>query len=114
MSTIIRNATVYDGSDVPPRSGLDVSVERGRIVNVGKNLPASGHEEVVDADGLGLMPGIIDSHTHYDAQVTWDPSLNPSPVHGVTTVIMGNCGFGIAPCRPNDRDLIMRNLTQVE
>ena len=114
MSTIIRNATVYYGSDVPPRSGLDVSVERGRIINVGENLPASGHEEVVDADGLGLMPGIIDSHTHYDAQVTWDPSLNPSPVHGVTTVIMGNCGFGIAPCRPSDRDLIMRNLTQVE
>ncbi len=114
MSTLIRNATIYDGSGAPPCVGLDVSIFEERIINVGRNLLPSEHKVIVDADGLGLMPGIIDSHTHYDAQVTWDRSLDPSPAHGVTTVIMGNCGFGIAPCRPSDRDLTMRNLTQVE
>ena len=68
----------------------------------------------VDADGLALMPGIIDNHTHYDAQITWDPPLSPSPALGVTTAVIGNCGFTIAPCRPADRELMMRNLTQVE
>src|SRR5205085_657775 len=66
------------------------------------------------ADGLALMPGIIDSHTHYDAQITWDPYAQPSPAHGVTTAVIGNCGFTIAPCKPDHRDLTMRNLTQVE
>ena len=68
----------------------------------------------IDADGLALMPGIIDSHTHFDAQITWDPTLSPSPALGVTTAVIGNCGFTIAPCRPADRELTMRNLTQVE
>jgi len=70
--------------------------------------------ETIDADGLALMPGIIDNHTHYDAQLTWDPFASPSPALGVTTAIIGNCGFTIAPCRPADRELIMKNLTQVE
>jgi N-acyl-D-aspartate/D-glutamate deacylase len=69
---------------------------------------------VVDAGGLALMPGIIDSHTHFDAQITWDPCVRPSPALGVTTAVIGNCGFTIAPCRPADRDLTMRNLTHVE
>ncbi|TMH57662.1 MAG: hypothetical protein E6H53_12375, partial [Betaproteobacteria bacterium] len=60
------------------------------------------------------MPGIIDSHTHFDAQITWDPYVRPSPALGVTTAVIGNCGFTIAPCRPADRDLTMRNLTHVE
>ena len=60
------------------------------------------------------MPGIIDSHTHFDAQITWDPYVRPSPALGVTTAVIGNCGFTIAPCRPQDRDITMRNLTQVE
>jgi N-acyl-D-amino-acid deacylase len=69
---------------------------------------------VVEADGLALMPGIIDSHTHFDAQITWDPYVRPSPALGVTTAVIGNCGFTIAPCRPADREITMRNLTQVE
>jgi N-acyl-D-aspartate/D-glutamate deacylase len=69
---------------------------------------------VVDADGLALMPGIIDSHTHFDAQITWDPYVRPSPALGVTTAVIGNCGFTIAPCKPADRDITMSHLTQVE
>ena len=68
----------------------------------------------VAAEGLALMPGIIDSHTHFDAQITWDPRVRPSPALGVTTAVIGNCGFTIAPCKPADRELTMRNLTQVE
>jgi N-acyl-D-aspartate/D-glutamate deacylase len=71
-------------------------------------------KQVIDAEGLALMPGIIDSHTHFDAQITWDPYVRPSPSLGVTTAVIGNCGFTIAPCRPADRELTMRNLTQVE
>src|SRR5207247_3812104 len=69
---------------------------------------------VISADGLALMPGIIDSHTHFYAQITGDPYARPSPALGVTTAVIGNCGFTIAPCRPADRDITMRNLTQVE
>ena len=108
---LIRGATVYDGLGAPGRVA-DVAVSRGRIAAVGK-VPGNARD-VVDADGLALMPGIVDTHTHYDAQITWDPMANPSPALGVTTLIMGNCGFTIAPCRPDDRDLVMRNLTHVE
>ena len=108
---VIKGASVYDGSGKPPARG-NVLVDDGRIVSVGED--AGPAREVVQADGLALMPGIIDTHTHYDAQITWDPLVNPSPALGVTSVIMGNCGFTIAPCRPSDRDLVMRNLTHVE
>ena len=108
---IIENATIYDGLGSAPRRG-SVAVKDGRIAEVGK--VEGGARERVNADGLALMPGIIDTHTHYDAQITWDPFASPSPALGVTTVIMGNCGFTIAPCRPADRDLVMRNLTHVE
>jgi len=70
--------------------------------------------QTIDAGGLALMPGIIDNHTHYDAQITWDPRLSPSPSLGVTTAVIGNCGFTIAPCRAADRERVMRSLTQVE
>jgi N-acyl-D-aspartate/D-glutamate deacylase len=108
---VIRDATVYDGLG-NPAVRADVAVAAGRIQAVGRELGAA--RESVDAQGLALMPGIVDTHTHYDAQITWDPMANPSPKLGVTTLIMGNCGFTIAPCRPADRDLVMRNLTHVE
>lgn len=108
---VIRNAYVIDGTGAPGRHA-DLAVRDGRIAALGSEIGA-GREEI-DADGLALMPGIIDTHTHYDAQITWDPALSPSPSLGVTTVVIGNCGFTIAPCRPRDRDLTMRNLTHVE
>jgi len=108
---IIRGALLLDGSGSPARRG-DLAVEDGRIAAIGRI--EGGARETLDADGLALMPGIIDNHTHYDAQLTWDPLLSPSPALGVTTAVIGNCGFTIAPCRPRDRDLVMRNLTQVE
>ncbi|HYD57754.1 MAG TPA: amidohydrolase family protein [Burkholderiales bacterium] len=108
---LFRSALLLDGLGNPPVPG-NLAVRDGRIVATGKvDGPA---RRTVDAAGLALMPGIIDNHTHYDAQVTWDPALSPSPSLGVTTAIIGNCGFTIAPCRERDRELVMRNLTQVE
>ncbi|MEO8526418.1 MAG: amidohydrolase family protein [Caldimonas sp.] len=112
IDLLIRGARVFDGSGVEP-STADVAVEDGRIVAFGPRL-AHAATRTIDADGLALMPGIIDSHTHFDAQITWDPTLRPSPALGVTTAVIGNCGFTIAPCRPADREITMRNLTQVE
>jgi N-acyl-D-aspartate/D-glutamate deacylase len=109
---VFRDATLIDGTGAPARRG-DLAVAGGRIAAVGGEIRAASRE-VVDASGLALMPGIIDGHTHYDAQLTWDPWADPSPALGVTTVVIGNCGFTIAPCRPGDRDITMRNLTQVE
>jgi N-acyl-D-aspartate/D-glutamate deacylase len=108
---VIESALLYDGSGRAPSVG-NVAVTSGRICAIGSDVGAG--REVVNADGLALMPGIVDTHTHYDAQITWDPLVDPSPGLGVTTIIMGNCGFTIAPCRPADRDLVMRNLTHVE
>jgi N-acyl-D-aspartate/D-glutamate deacylase len=108
---VIRGATIVDGIGHDPYRA-DVAVQDGRIAAIG--VAAKDADEVVDADSLTLMPGIIDIHTHYDAQVTWDPTLSPSPSLGVTTVVTGNCGFGIVPSPPRLRDLIMRNLAVVE
>jgi N-acyl-D-aspartate/D-glutamate deacylase len=108
---VIRGATVVDGLGHDPRRA-DVAVRDGRIAAMGEI--GSDAAEIVDAGGMTLMPGIIDIHTHYDAQVTWDPTLSPSPSLGVTTVVTGNCGFGIVPSPPHLRDLIMRNLAVVE
>ncbi|MGE3162991.1 MAG: amidohydrolase family protein [Burkholderiales bacterium] len=107
---VIRGARILDGLGSDPYVA-DLSVKDGLIAGIGPKL--SG-KEIVDAGGLALMPGIIDNHTHYDAQITWDPQVSPSPSLGVTTAIIGNCGFTIAPCRPADRELVMKNLTQVE
>lgn len=107
----IDNALIHDGLGSPARHG-SLAVSEGRIAAVGE--VTGGARETVDAGGRVLCPGLIDNHTHYDAQITWDPTASPSALHGVTTVVMGNCGFTIAPCRPQDRDLVMRNLTHVE
>jgi N-acyl-D-amino-acid deacylase len=107
---VIRNALLLDGLGSPAVRG-DLAVRNGIISEIGKSLSGKEH---LDATDLALMPGIIDNHTHYDAQITWDPRVAPSPALGVTTAVIGNCGFTIAPCRPADRELVMRNLTQVE
>ena len=104
---LIRGATVYDGTGAPGRVA-DVAVKDGRIAAPGRA------RETVDAGGLALMPGIVDVHTHYDAQATWDAKLSPSPALGVTTAIMGNCGFGIAPCPAPLRETVLKNLSVVE
>ena len=112
LDLLFRQACVFDGSGAEPGIA-DVGVSDGRIVFIG----AAGNKAArrgIDAEGLALMPGIIDSHTHFDAQITWDPFVRPSPSLGVTTAVIGNCGFTIAPCRPHDRETTMRHLTQVE
>lgn len=109
---LFRNALIFDGTGNSP-SINDIAIGDGRIAAIGHALDATARN-VVAADGLALMPGIIDSHTHFDAQITWDPRVRPSPALGVTTAVIGNCGFTIAPCKPQDRDVTMRNLTQVE
>ena len=108
---IITGATHYDGSGAAPKRA-DLAVKGGRISAVGTDLGDA--DETLDADGLALSPGIIDIHTHFDAQLTWDPWANPSPGLGVTTVVIGNCGFTIAPCKPVHRDITARNLCNVE
>jgi len=108
---VIRNALICDGTGAAPVRGA-LAVEGDRIAAVGRDVGAA--RESIDADGLVLAPGIIDTHTHYDAQITWDAVADPSPALGVTSVLIGNCGFTIAPCRESDRDLTMRNLVKVE
>jgi N-acyl-D-aspartate/D-glutamate deacylase len=108
---VIKDAEIFDGSGAQPIHG-EVGITDGKIAAIGSRLGAA--KETVTADGLALAPGIIDGHTHYDAQITWDPFIDPSPALGVTTAVLGNCGFTIAPCKPGDRDLTMRHLTHVE
>jgi N-acyl-D-amino-acid deacylase len=107
---VIRGGTVVDGSGAPGRPA-DVGISGGVISEIGPNL--SGGREL-DASGCVVAPGFIDIHTHYDAQVFWDPALRPSSFHGVTTVVAGNCGFTIAPTRPEHHAVIARTLENVE
>ena len=111
LDLVIRNGTVVDGSG-GPRYRADVGVKDGRIVEIGRIRAATGR--AIDAEGQIVAPGFIDGHTHMDAQVAWDPLGSCSCWHGVTTVVMGNCGFALAPCRPEDREWYARCLTAVE
>lgn len=108
---VIRGAMVADGVG-NPLIRADVAVSGERIAEVGAVTESA--KETVDADGLVLAPGIVDVHTHYDAQITWESQATPSPALGVTTVVMGNCGFSIAPCPPDRREQMARNLAEVE
>src|SRR5499427_1456432 len=107
---VIRGGTVFDGSGAPGRVA-DVAIADGVIREIGPKLRG---EVELDASGCAVAPGFIDVHTHYDAQVFWDPALRPSSSHGVTTVVAGNCGFTIAPTRPEHHEVIARTLENVE
>src|SRR5262245_21647970 len=108
---LIRGGTIVDGSGAPRRAG-DVAIRGGRVAKLG-DVPG-GAPRTIDATGCVVAPGFVDIHTHYDAQIFWDRMLSISPWHGVTSVVIGNCGFGIAPTRPQHRDLILRTLESVE
>ncbi|HTT75188.1 MAG TPA: amidohydrolase family protein [Candidatus Binataceae bacterium] len=108
---LIRNGSVVDGTDEPSRRA-DVAIANGRIVEIGKITDSA--KQVIDASDLIVAPGFIDPHTHYDAQICWDPYITSSSWHGITTVMMGNCGVGIAPCRPAVREIAAWDLVNVE
>lgn len=108
---IVRDGMVVDGTGSAPYRG-DIGIKDGRIVAIGLNLGDA--REVINAEGKIVAPGFIDIHTHYDAQICWDAAISPSSWHGVTSAVMGNCGVGIAPCRPEAREIAMQDLVNVE
>jgi N-acyl-D-amino-acid deacylase len=108
---LIKNGTVVDGTGSPRRLA-DVAVKDGVIAEIGK--VNDGATRTIDADGLIVAPGFVDPHTHYDAQICWDPQITSSSWHGVTSVVMGNCGVGLAPCRPQVHDIAAHDLVNVE
>jgi N-acyl-D-aspartate/D-glutamate deacylase len=109
---VIRGGTVVDGTGAPARTA-DVAIDAGVVTEVG-DLNGTAAEHEIDADGLLVTPGVVDVHTHYDGQVTWDPLLTPSSWHGVTTLVMGNCGVGFAPVRPGSEEWLIQLMEGVE
>jgi N-acyl-D-amino-acid deacylase len=110
---IIRNALLADGSGAQARMA-DVVVDDGTITDVAEAGGAGTADRVIDADGRLVTPGFVDIHTHYDGQVTWDPEVTPSGWHGVTSIVMGNCGVGFAPAAPERRDWLIQLMEGVE
>src|SRR3954453_3740230 len=115
LDYLIKGATIVDGSGSAPYGG-NVGIKDGRIVSGGPSNGAGSEEsgETYDATGMVVAPGFIDNHTHYDAQLFWDPMVTPSNVHGVTTVLGGNCGFTLAPLKAEDADYTRRMMQKVE
>ncbi len=111
FDVVIRGGRVVDGTRMPSFIA-DVAIRNGKIAEIG-SVVGKGREEI-DARGLIVAPGFVDNHTHYDAQLNWDPYASQSCWHGITTVVIGLCGFGFAPCRPEDRERAMRRMTRVE
>src|ERR1700676_4518446 len=111
IDLVIRGGSVVDGTGAPAR-GADVAITDGRVVEVGRVTAAA--RRVIDADGALVAPGFVDIHTHYDGQATWDAHLAPSAGHGVTTVVMGNCGVGFAPVHPDDHQALIELMEGVE
>ena len=109
---IIQNGTVIDGSGLP-RFRADIGIIDGKIAAIGR-IRGESAKDLVDAEGHVVAPGFIDGHTHMDAQVSWDPLGTCSCWHGITSVIMGNCGFSLAPCKESEKDMVMRNLERAE
>ncbi len=112
FDVLIRGGTVVDGTGVPA-APADVGIREGRVAEIGR-IDAARGERVLDADGLVVAPGFVDLHTHYDAQIQWDPWCSISGWHGVTSVALGNCGFGFAPVRPAERDRAMLTMSRTE
>src|SRR5437667_4636219 len=108
---LIKNGTVVDGTGAK-RYQADVAIANGKVAEIGQVSDSA--KRTIDADGLVVAPGFVDQHTHYDAQICWDGAVTPSSWHGVTSVVMGNCGVGIAPCKPATREIAMRDLVNVE
>src|SRR5512135_3618117 len=108
---IIKGGTVVDGTGAA-RFGADLALANGKIAEIGRVTGSAA--EIIDARGLVVAPGFVDPHTHYDAQICWDPQITSSSWHGVTSVVMGNCGVGLAPCRPQLHDVAAQDLVNVE
>src|SRR3954451_14235353 len=112
FDTLIKNGTVIDGRNLPRRRA-DVGIKDGLVARIG-NITDADADHTIDATGLIVAPGFVDLHTHYDAQLFWDPYCSLSGWHGVTSVVIGNCGFGFAPVRPEDRERAMLTMTRTE
>ena len=112
FDVVIENGTIVDGTRMP-RYRADLGIRSGRISTIGR-LSGRNADRRIDATGLVVAPGFVDLHTHYDAQLFWDPTCSISSWHGVTSVVIGNCGFGFAPVKPDQRERAMRTMTRVE